>query len=212
LATNLASSFAFEAFPRASGDEESGTWSPAGVQVGGRPTVFAKPRGRLATDVALSFASVATGSSEPFGWVFSWVPPDGEPIAGNAPIIVDGGDGSVHFTGTGRPLEVYLEAYARFGPAAFDDRAWERAIMAQHDRQWREHTDARRDGRAEPHSTPTLTIDWDEVAHVLLHGPRAEPAPREPTRCYYCDSMLPPSRAVRTAAGRLACRHCAAST
>lgn len=155
---------------------------------------------------------VLTGVGQPFGWVFFPATPGGGGYLGGAPILVDRRDGSVHVTGTARPIEVYLEAYARFGPAAFEARGWERSIEAQHRRQWREHTDARREGRAEHHTTPELTIDWDEVAHALVHGPREEAEAREPPRCYYCDARLPLTRAVRTSAGRLACPGCAAST
>jgi hypothetical protein len=58
----------------------------------------------------------------PFGWVFCY---DSKAyletgdmrhaIAGNAPIIVDRKDGSVHVTGTGRLLAEYLDNYEKTG-------------------------------------------------------------------------------------------------
>lgn len=51
-----------------------------------------------------------------FGWVFFWGPSD--PlilVAGNAPLIVDRKDGSIHVTGTAYPTERYVENYARVG-------------------------------------------------------------------------------------------------
>jgi hypothetical protein len=49
-----------------------------------------------------------------FGWVFFYSPKDSSArAAGNAPIIVDREDGSVHPTGTAYPIEQYLESYAR---------------------------------------------------------------------------------------------------
>ena len=51
-----------------------------------------------------------------FGWVFFWGPEDESvPVAGNAPIIVDRKNDSVHVTGTAYPLGQYLESYARIG-------------------------------------------------------------------------------------------------
>jgi len=53
-----------------------------------------------------------------FGWVFCyhrerWLQTRGfkYEIAGNAPLIVDRADGSVHVTGTARPLEHYISEY-----------------------------------------------------------------------------------------------------
>ena len=57
-----------------------------------------------------------------FGWVFfydskahieSRSPRD--VLAGNAPIIVDRNDGSVHVTGTAEPIERYIENYRSSG-------------------------------------------------------------------------------------------------
>jgi hypothetical protein len=49
-----------------------------------------------------------------FGWVFFYAPKDSSAlVAGNAPIIVDREDGTVHLTGTAYPIEHYLESYAR---------------------------------------------------------------------------------------------------
>jgi len=51
-----------------------------------------------------------------FGWVFFYGSNDpGIPIAGNAPLIVDRRDGSIHVTGTAYPTELYLESYERVG-------------------------------------------------------------------------------------------------
>ena|ERR1043165_2841553 len=55
-----------------------------------------------------------------FGWIFCYQSQrclqTGEfkyQIAGNAPLIVDRADGSVHVTGTARPLEHYISEYER---------------------------------------------------------------------------------------------------
>ncbi|MFL6210026.1 MAG: YrhB domain-containing protein [Pyrinomonadaceae bacterium] len=66
-----------------------------------------------------------------FGWVFfydsSKHQETGEfmyAIAGNAPIIVNKHDGSIHITGTGRPTEDYIKAYEETGdPHAHEVRA-----------------------------------------------------------------------------------------
>ena len=51
-----------------------------------------------------------------FGWVFFYGPSDPSIlVAGNAPIIVNREDGTVHVTGTAFALERYLESYARIG-------------------------------------------------------------------------------------------------
>ncbi len=53
-----------------------------------------------------------------FGWVFFYLPEDEHVlVGGNAPIIVNRKDGSVHSTGTAYPIEQYLESYARVGRA-----------------------------------------------------------------------------------------------
>jgi Immunity protein 35 len=55
---------------------------------------------------------------EDFGWVFFYTSKrfkeTGDPHAapvGNAPIIVDRADGSVHLTGTARPTSYYIDRY-----------------------------------------------------------------------------------------------------
>jgi len=55
-----------------------------------------------------------------FGWVFFYNSKEYLDtgnilfmLAGNAPIIVDKFDGSVHETGTAEPIEVYIEQYKR---------------------------------------------------------------------------------------------------
>ncbi|MDZ4820374.1 MAG: YrhB domain-containing protein [Planctomycetota bacterium] len=57
-----------------------------------------------------------------FGWVFFYDSAKsvgsnepGEDIAGNAPIIIDRKDGSLHVTGTGRPIEYFIDNYERTG-------------------------------------------------------------------------------------------------
>ena len=51
-----------------------------------------------------------------FGWVFFHGPIDRSIlVAGNAPLIVDRKDGSVHVTGTGYPTEHYLQSYVQLG-------------------------------------------------------------------------------------------------
>ena len=56
----------------------------------------------------------------PFGWVFSYANKKfvdtgdrRQFIYGNAPIIVDRADGSVHLTGTSAPVEKYIEEYEK---------------------------------------------------------------------------------------------------
>lgn len=53
-----------------------------------------------------------------FGWVFFYdsrkfleTRDPLQALLGNAPLIVDRRDGSVHLTGTGRPIEFYIERY-----------------------------------------------------------------------------------------------------
>lgn len=49
-----------------------------------------------------------------FGWVFFYAASDPDvTLAGNAPVIVDRRDGSVHATGTAFPIEEYVASYAR---------------------------------------------------------------------------------------------------
>lgn len=57
---------------------------------------------------------------KPFGWVFFHTSERyrqtrdlRHAVPGNAPLIVDREDGSVHTTGTGRPLQFYLDRYER---------------------------------------------------------------------------------------------------
>ncbi len=56
----------------------------------------------------------------PFGWCFFWTSQryletddDRWMLVVNAPFIVDRRDGSVHLTGTARPVEYYIERYER---------------------------------------------------------------------------------------------------
>lgn len=55
-----------------------------------------------------------------FGWVFFYQSREhletgdlSSMLAGNAPLIVDREDGSVHVTGTAEPVELYLARYER---------------------------------------------------------------------------------------------------
>jgi len=55
-----------------------------------------------------------------FGWIFFYTSKlyddPGDPrhaVAGNAPLIVDRDDGSLHVTGTAQPIEHYIEEYRR---------------------------------------------------------------------------------------------------
>jgi immunity protein 35 of polymorphic toxin system len=55
-----------------------------------------------------------------FGWVFFYNSTKyletknfRDAVAGNAPLIVDRDDGSVHLTGTADPVETYIERYER---------------------------------------------------------------------------------------------------
>lgn len=62
-----------------------------------------------------------------FGWVFFYGPVDEAVlVGGNAPLIVDRRDGSIHVTGTALPTETYLETYSRTGrtypPAVLEHR------------------------------------------------------------------------------------------
>jgi len=66
----------------------------------------------------------------PFGWVFFYnskrfveTGDRREALDGNAPIIVDRRDGSIHPTGTARPLESYIEKYEREHPFSKPVRA-----------------------------------------------------------------------------------------
>jgi len=54
------------------------------------------------------------------GWVFFYNSKSyaesgdiGSMLAGNAPILIDSTDGSLHVLGTAHPLETYLQEYAR---------------------------------------------------------------------------------------------------
>jgi hypothetical protein len=48
-----------------------------------------------------------------FGWVFFYRSADGELLAGNAPFIIDRRNGSLHVTGTARPVEESIGEFAR---------------------------------------------------------------------------------------------------
>jgi hypothetical protein len=60
-----------------------------------------------------------------FGWVFFWTSKqyaetgdEKYALAGNAPLIVDRRDGSVHSTSTAHPVEAIIETYRRGHPTA----------------------------------------------------------------------------------------------
>lgn len=70
---------------------------------------------RLSTAVPLVLLSRNTIECK-FGWVFFYGPVDPAiVVAGNAPLIVDRRDGTVHETGTAFPTEKYIESYERTG-------------------------------------------------------------------------------------------------
>ena len=57
-----------------------------------------------------------------FGWVFfyqseHWLESDDpkDLLAGNAPVIVSRTDGSLHETGTAKPIEYYIDNFKRMG-------------------------------------------------------------------------------------------------
>ena len=63
-----------------------------------------------------------------FGWVFFYDSSKHletgvfeDSIVGNAPVIVNKHDGSLHFTGTGRPIEDFVKAYERTGDPFADE-------------------------------------------------------------------------------------------
>ena len=65
-------------------------------------------------------AVITTVLEFPVGWVFCWdsrrhqeTQDFHDALAGNAPVLVDRRDGSVHFTGTARPIEEYIERYLK---------------------------------------------------------------------------------------------------
>jgi hypothetical protein len=67
-----------------------------------------------------AFTPVIVGTKEfPVGWVFFYdsqrlrdSQATSDALAGNAPILIDRRDGTIHVTGTGRPVEEYVEEYA----------------------------------------------------------------------------------------------------
>ena len=70
----------------------------------------------------------------PFGWVFFYdsklfldTGDDDYALIGNSPIIVDRSDGSLHTTGSGQPIQSYIEEYerehAQSGPGAVRNEA-----------------------------------------------------------------------------------------
>ena len=73
---------------------------------------------------------VIVGMQEfPVGWVFFYdskihheTRSISHALAGNAPILIDRSDGSLHATGTGRPIEEYIERYLARDPS--DERSW----------------------------------------------------------------------------------------
>ena len=70
---------------------------------------------RLSTSVPLALLARNTVERE-FGWVFFYGPADPTiKVAGNAPLIVDRRDGSLHVTGTAYPTRDYIESYERVG-------------------------------------------------------------------------------------------------
>jgi len=76
------------------------------------------------------YVVLITGTAEyDVGWVFFYntkqFAETGDlqhALVGNAPILVDREDGSVHRTGTARPIEEYIERFKVRDPA--DERSW----------------------------------------------------------------------------------------
>ncbi len=74
-------------------------------------------------DDVLEFALMEDATIEgDFGWVFFWnsraflgSQDDRHALGGNAPIIVSRRDGSLHSTGTARPIDFYIENFRRSG-------------------------------------------------------------------------------------------------
>lgn len=70
----------------------------------------------------------------PFGWVFFYEAKKflnshdvKERLIGNSPFIIDRNDGSLHVTGTRRPIEFYLEAYEKTGKLPERPTQWQPA-------------------------------------------------------------------------------------
>ena len=79
---------------------------------------------RIISDDSFAILSQET-LKRPYGWVFFYQSraylASGNPIhqlAGNAPIIVDRCSSEIRVTGTGRPLQTYLDAYEAAMPPA----------------------------------------------------------------------------------------------
>jgi hypothetical protein len=65
----------------------------------------------------------------PVGWVYFYdsaihdeTRSENHALAGNAPILVDRFDGSLHVTGSARPIEEYIERYVARDPC--NERSW----------------------------------------------------------------------------------------
>ncbi len=76
-----------------------------------------KKQERVVGGIALKIVSSSTIEQD-FGWVFFYNSKEylesgnlSYMLAGNAPIIIDKADGSLHFTGTSNPIDYYIEKY-----------------------------------------------------------------------------------------------------
>ena len=77
---------------------------------------------RLSSRIGINLAVVDDGVIErEFGWVFFYDSSEylesgvfSEKLAGNAPVIIDRRDSSLHETGTAFSVEVYIDNYERF--------------------------------------------------------------------------------------------------
>ncbi len=64
-----------------------------------------------------------------FGWVFAFVGANGQPLVGNAPVIVDRTSGHIITTGTAYPTEWYVHAFESLGEERFTRGEWRRFIQ-----------------------------------------------------------------------------------
>lgn len=85
----------------------------------GKPQLSGSLEGKLAPSFTPVIVDSATLERE-FGWVFFYDSEEHQTtgdfrsaLLGNAPIIVDREDGSIHATGTAKPVEFYIEEYLR---------------------------------------------------------------------------------------------------
>lgn len=72
---------------------------------------------------------IVDATEYPVAWVYFWntarfvtTGDHRDALTGNSPVLVDRRDGTVHFTGTGRPIDEYVERYLNRDPT--DERSW----------------------------------------------------------------------------------------